>query len=63
MDRPPQESDGSTEIHFSPEKPEGAANWLKTIPGRGYFVIIRLYGPDEPYFDETWKPDDIVKVG
>ena len=63
MDRPQQEGDGSTDIYFGPEKPAGAANWLKTIPGRGYFVIIRLYGPDQPYFDQTWRPDDIVKVG
>ena len=63
MDRPRPETDGSTDIYFGPEQPEGAANWLKTVPGRGYFVIIRLYGPDQPYFDQTWKPDDIVKVG
>jgi hypothetical protein len=62
MDRPQSEADGSIDIHFGPEQPAGATNWLKTVPGRGYFVIIRLYGPDQPYFDETWKPDDIVKV-
>ena len=62
MDRPQPEADGSIDIHFGPEQPEGAANWLKTVPGRGYFVIIRLYGPDQAYFDETWKPDDFVKV-
>ena len=37
-------------------------NWVKTIPGEGWFAYIRLYGPLESYFDQTWKPDDIVKV-
>ena len=40
-----------------------APDWLKTVPGRGFFVIIRLYGPDQPYFDEAWGADDIVKFG
>jgi hypothetical protein len=62
MDRPQPKSDGSVDIYFGPEKPDGAANWLATVPGRGFFTIVRLYGPDQPYFDETWKPDDLTKV-
>jgi hypothetical protein len=62
MDRPQPGADGSIDILFGPERPDGAANWLKTVPGRGYFVILWLYGPDQPCFDQTWKPDDIVKV-
>lgn len=37
-------------------------NWVKTLPGQGWFTYIRLYGPLEPFFDQTWKLDDIVKV-
>jgi hypothetical protein len=62
MDRPQLNSDGSVDIYLSPERPDDASNWLSTVPGRGYFVIIRLYGPDQPYFDETWKPDDLAKL-
>jgi hypothetical protein len=32
------------------------------VPGKGYFTIIRLYGPTEPAIDKSWKPGDIEKV-
>ena len=38
------------------------ANWLATVPGKGYFAIIRLYGPTEAAIDRSWKPSDIEKV-
>ena len=62
MDRPTMNADGSTDIYFGPEEPQGAANWLRTVPGKSWFILLRLYGPEQPYFDNTWKPDDIVKV-
>lgn len=62
MDRPGTNPDGSVDIYYGPERPEGARNWLRTVPGRGFFTILRLYGPDQPYFDETWKPDDLVAI-
>jgi hypothetical protein len=37
-------------------------NWLETAPGRGYFAILRLYGPTETAIDKSWKPGDIEKV-
>jgi len=56
-------ADGSSDIYFGPTAPKVAnANWIKTVPGRGYFVGMRLYGPTQVFFDKTWKPDDIVKV-
>jgi hypothetical protein len=55
-------ADGSVDIIFSPTQPSGAANWIATVPGRGWFPIFRLYGPEAPYFDKTWKLDDIVAV-
>jgi len=43
--------------------PEGkAGNWLATVPGKGYFAILRLYGPTEAALDESWKLGDIVKM-
>jgi len=62
MDRPTQNADGSLDIFYGPERPENAENWLRTIPERGFFTILRLYGPDQPYFDQTWKPDDVVRI-
>ena len=56
-------TDGSADIWFGPTPPnEGGANWIKTLPGRGYFAGMRLYAPTQVFFDKTWKPDDIVKV-
>jgi Protein of unknown function (DUF1214) len=38
------------------------SNWLATPPGKGYFAILRLYGPTEAVIDKSWKPGDIEKV-
>ena len=27
----------------------------KTIPGKGWFVYIRLYGVQQAFFDKTWQ--------
>jgi hypothetical protein len=37
-------------------------NWLKTNPGQGYLVALWLYGSMQPFFDQTWIPDDLVKM-
>ena len=60
---PDANPDGSVDIWFAPEAPKGKEkNYIKTIPGEGWFIYIRLYGPLEPFFNGEWKPDDIVKV-
>jgi len=62
-DKPTQNADGSTDVYLGPKGPEGKqANWLATVPGKGYFAILRLYGPTEPAIDKSWKPGDIEKV-
>lgn len=54
-------SDGSVDIHFGPEAPKGReANWIPTVPGRGWFAYFRFYAPTEPYFDRSWQLPDIV---
>jgi hypothetical protein len=52
--------DGSYDLFFGPEQPKDVpeANWVQTKPGKGWFVYLRLYGPEQPYFDQTWKPGD-----
>ena len=48
---------------LGPKRPRAnKANWLATVPGRGYFAILRLYGPTEAALNKSWKPGDIEKV-
>lgn len=53
--------DGSVDISFGPEPPAGGKepNWIQTIPGKGWWIILRIYGPLEPWFDQTWRPGEI----
>jgi hypothetical protein len=63
FDGPEQNADGSYDVYFGPAAPAGKEkNWVKTVPEQGWFAYIRLYGPLEPFFEQTWKPDDIVKA-
>ncbi len=62
-DKPAQNADGSTDLYLGPHAPEGkAGNWLATVPGKGYFAILRLYGPTEAALNKSWKPGDLEKV-
>jgi len=55
--------DGSIDLYFGPESPEGKeANWTQTVPGKGWFALLRLYSPLEPWYDKTWRPGDIELV-
>ncbi|MFZ1866253.1 MAG: DUF1254 domain-containing protein [Polyangiales bacterium] len=52
--------DGSITIYFGPEPPAGKErNWIQTVPGKGWFAILRLYGPLDAWFDKTWRPGEI----
>jgi len=52
--------DGSVDIYFGPTAPEGfEENWIETVPDKGWFILLRLYGPLEPWFDKTWRPGEI----
>jgi hypothetical protein len=62
MDKPESNADGSIDIYFGPKSPGSDRNWIATIPNKPFFVNIRLYAPTKPFFDQTWKPDDVVKV-
>lgn len=59
-----QNSDGSTTVYFAPEQPTGVSrgNWIQTVPGKGWYVWLRLYGPLEPFFDKTWQPGEIELI-
>ena len=48
-----QNADGSVDVYFGPTAPAGKeSNWIQTMPGKGWFTILRLYGALEPWFDK-----------
>ena len=56
--------DGTTTVWFSPEQPEGVArgNWIQTVPGKGWFTLLRLYSPLESFFTKEWRLSEIEVV-
>jgi hypothetical protein len=62
-DKPVMNADGSVDLYFGDTAPAGKEkNWLRTPKGKGYFAILRLYGPLEPALNRTWVPGDFEKV-
>jgi hypothetical protein len=56
-------ADGSVDVYFSPEALAGKeSNWVPTKAGGQFEVLFRLYGPEKPFFDKTWKLPDIEEV-
>ena len=52
--------DGSFTIYFGPKAPEGFQNnWIQTVPGKSWFVILRMYSPLKPWIDQTWRPSEV----
>jgi hypothetical protein len=63
MDSPQASADGSYDLYFGPKAPAGKEGmWIKTIPGKGWFGAFRIYGPQAPAFDGTWRLGDIAEV-
>jgi hypothetical protein len=55
--------DTSVDVYFGPKAPVGhEANWVQTVPGKGWNTLLRLYGPLQPWFDKTWKPGEFELV-
>ena len=53
----------SVDLYFGPTAPPGKEDqWIKTIPGQGWFVYFRVYGPKDQAFDGSWKPGDFEEV-
>ena len=56
-------SGAPADLYFGPNAPAGhEGRWIKTIPGKGWFVYFRIYGPEQPAFDGSWKPGDFEEV-
>jgi hypothetical protein len=63
LNKPAMNADGSIDLYLGPKASDGKeSNWLATVPGKGYFAILRLYAPTEPALNMSWKPGDIEKV-
>ncbi len=64
MNKVAANADGSVDIYFGPQKPANAAasNWIQTVDGRDFLVALRLYGTGVEFYDQSWKPDDMVKL-
>ena len=62
-EKPKPNADGSIDLYFGPKAPAGKeGQWIKTIPGKGWFIYFRIYGPEQPAFDGTWKLSDIAEM-
>ena len=49
--------DGSCDLYFAPAPPDGQdSNWVQTWPGKGWWIILRLYAPEQAWFDKTCGP-------
>jgi hypothetical protein len=54
---------GATDLYFGPSAPAGKeGQWIETNPGKGWFAYFRLYGPEGPAFNGSWKPGDFEVV-
>jgi hypothetical protein len=60
---PEVNSNGSVDVYFGPKAPKGKENnWGATVPGKGWFVVFRFYGPLEGYIEKTWVLNDIELI-
>jgi len=57
-------ADGSTTIWIGPSQPRDVprGNWIQTVPGKGWFTILRLYSPLPSFFDKSWRAGEIEPV-
>ena len=55
--------DTSVDVYFGPTAPKGhEANWIQTLPGKGFNPMLRLYSPLESWFEKTWRPGEVELV-
>jgi hypothetical protein len=56
--------DGSGTLYIQNESPgrDRESNWVQTISGKGWNIILRLYGPLQLWFNKTWRPGEIELI-
>jgi hypothetical protein len=57
-----ENADGSYDIYFGPKRPKKNVNWIQTIPGKGWNMLWRIYGPTQVWYDKKWRPSEIELV-
>jgi hypothetical protein len=65
LDKLKTNADGSLDLYFGPagSAPAGLeANWIETVPGKGFYPMMRFYSPTAGLFDGTWKLPDVELV-
>ena len=55
-------ADGGVTLCFGPNAPKGLeANWIPTS-GKKPYLIFRFYGPEEEFYNKTFKLADVELV-
>jgi len=55
--------DRSVDSWFSPEAPAlKEYNWVQTITGKEWIMILRIYDPLESWFNKTWRPGEVEEI-
>lgn len=44
---------------YQPQLESFEVNWIPT--GEDFFLLFRLYGPDKPLFEKSWKLADVER--
>ena len=58
-----QNVDGSYDVYIGPKPPSGdKVNWIQTVPGKGWNMLWRIYGPTQVWYDGGWRPSEIELV-
>jgi hypothetical protein len=57
------ETGTTIDLYFGPKAPAGKQDvWIQSLPNKGWFSYFRIYGPEPPAFDGSWKPGDFEEV-
>lgn len=43
-------------------RPTATSDSTETLPDKGFFVILRMYGPTRAFFGQSWKPGDLERL-
>lgn len=63
FENPQVNSNNKFDLYFGPDAPEGKENhWVRTDAGKGWFALVRMYGPQAAVFDGSYRLPDIEKV-
>ena len=56
-------ADGSVDLYIGPKAPKGKErNWIATDSAKGWTGIFRIYGPEQPFYDQSWKLSDLERI-